>query len=315
MVVSVDDQQYPIVLAGPISDCDAQSPSCVAALGKAPNSISMDGCISAATLTVEHTFDYPTITSTTSSPAECHRRCGTVENGGGTCNGPDILNCTSCNRDMYFYANTCNSVMHCHKRVVPSGLLAGTQCRCLNPHCHKCTISQPEDSDSPTETCFHCRDGWYLNDNGTCTEDCDAGKTKSGANLFGRRCLEPFTCRSGRILNFSASYGCKCPNAENTVMDSHCHTCDFNANEFGQQCKWCRNQQFLEGGQCHDDCSHAPGLIEYRHGNYGSRCTEPFTCTAGQHTITGETCKCEPRNCNSCRWDGSGSTCLDGLAP
>lgn len=255
-------------------------------------------------------------TSPTSSPTvTCHRRCGSIENGGGTCFGTDILNCSSCDRGMYYFANTCSSVMHCDKRVVPSGLLTGTSCRCFNRHCHKCTISHSEDSDVPTEVCKKCRDGWYLNDNGTCTEDCDADKTKSGANLFGRRCLDPFTCRSGGIMNFSVSYGCKCPNADNSRMDANCHTCDFNANEYGQRCTKCRNRMFLEGGSCHSNCSHDPALIEYRHGNYGSKCVEPFVCTNGRHSSSGETCKCEPRECNSCHWGYDGVACLDQLAP
>lgn len=263
----------------------------------------------------------------TTPPQSCARNCGTVERGGGTCSPTNSSFCTSCNdgnlltTDLgskvgeHIHGN-CISRITCDRRAIVSGRFDGERCTpCLDRHCFKCQISHPENEPAPSEQCFRCRDGRYLQDDGTCAETCPAGKTFVGANLFGRRCMEPFTCRSGIVLNFTDSRGCKCPNADNTRMDSNCHTCEFRAGEFGQRCTKCRNRQFLYNDTCNTDCSAFPETIEYIHGNYGSRCRAPFTCTNGVDE-QGAPCKCKfvSPDCNTCRFDFAGNgghQCLD----
>lgn len=284
-----------------------------------------------APTTSEPTTSAPTPAPTpgpTAAPTQsCVRNCGTVEQGGGTCLPTNSTFCTSCNAgnllttdlgnkvDDYIHGN-CISRITCDRRRIVGGRFDGERCTpCLDRHCFKCQISNPANESQPVEKCFRCRDGRYLQDNFTCAETCPAGKTFAGANLFGRRCLDPFTCRSGRILNFTDTRGCKCPNPENTGMDSNCHTCEFRAGEFGQRCTKCRNRQFLYNDTCNADCSGFPETIEYIHGNYGSRCRAPFTCTNGVDE-QGEACKCKfvDPNCNTCRFDfaaNGGNQCLD----
>lgn len=261
---------------------------------------------------------------TTAAPQDCHRNCGQVENGGGTCDPQNTSFCTSCNDGMLLTSSlgsrvdshikgNCISRITCDRRKIVGGRFNDQRCTpCLDRHCFKCVISRPSGSPDPSENCLRCRDGYYLSPNGTCTEGCDPGKTLSGANLFGRTCMDPFTCRSNRVMNYSFSRGCKCPNPENTRMDSNCHTCNFNAGEFGQRCTKCRNRKYLYNDTCHDNCDAFPELVQYTHGNYGSMCREPFTCVNGADS-SGQPCKCKfvSNGCRSCSFAPQGNICLD----
>lgn len=266
----------------------------------------------------------PSSSSSTATPQSCHRNCGQVENGGGTCDPQNETFCTSCNDGMLLTSSLGNSVddhikgncisrITCDRRVIVGGRFNSERCTpCLDRHCFKCVITHPSGSPGPTEECQRCRDGFYLSANGTCTEGCDPDKTLSGANMFGRRCMDPFTCRSNRVMNYSDSRGCKCPNSENTRMDSNCHTCDFNAGEFGQRCTKCRNRKYLYNDTCYDNCNAFPELVQYTHGNYGSMCREPFTCVNGADN-NGQACKCKSvsSGCRSCSFGLNGNVCLD----
>lgn len=289
----------------------------------------------------------PTVQVSSSTPAQvCHQNCGTQANGGGTCDPTDSSRCTSCNsgkvllRDLNFnsqngpfsedYRTTSNYVsdfrvpenitgkcvtsISCDAKTIQFGPYTGLDCKkCIDRRCHKCSIAQSAGDATPVESCFKCRDGWFLNANSTCAETCDAGKTFSGISLFGRKCLDPFTCESNRVVNGTG--GCKCPNTDNSAGDPNCHTCDFYAGEFGQRCRNCRNGKFLNGDLCEDDCSNAaPGMIAYDAGTYGSQCRAPFTCTDGRDENNNKcTCKSIDRSCVSCRFDlpaNGGNVCL-----
>lgn len=264
----------------------------------------------------------PSIQPSVASP-ECVRNCGQLESGGGTCLPGNTSHCTSCDDGKLLVSDVslmqdvgnCISRITCDKRKVVGGRWAGRSCRCRNPRCHKCVISHIHGEDEPSEVCYKCRDGWFLQGNQTCEPSCDTGKTLSGANLFGRRCLDPFTCQSGRILNFSSSFGCKCPKPDNSAMDANCHTCNFNSAEYGQRCTKCRNGKYLFNDTCHNNCDsvHHMGLIEYKHGNYGSQCREPFLCVLG-FDRNRQPCKCKfiSPNCQSCNFTTTGNYCIDG---
>lgn len=157
---------------------------------------------------------------------DCPRNCGTVENGGGTCrirpsDGATI--CASCDSHRLRLKGACLLSVPCKARRVSSGRLKGQGCKCLDDRCHNCVRTRAGD------TCKACRDGSYLLD-GRCVDTCPDHLARHGISLFGRKCLEPFTCKSGRIYdgkyepsNTSSlvarevSYGCRCPAPSNTV--------------------------------------------------------------------------------------------------
>ena len=90
----------------------------------------------------------------------------------------------------------------------------------------------------PTLRCCQvCRDGWYLLD-GACVATCPVHLASSGVGQFKRRCAEPFTCQSGRLVGQSVNHGCKCATEGNTAI-ADCQICEHRAGEYGQHCLKC----------------------------------------------------------------------------
>lgn len=258
----------------------------------------------------------PAPTTLEPSPAptdtgECPRNCGTAERGGGQCrpNG----RCLSCNRGRLLSGGRCFQSIACKGRRIQGGGQAGSNCRCLDDHCHYCNRAV-----EGGDTCRVCRDSWYLLD-GRCTETCPAELASSGVGQFKRRCAEPFTCRNGRIQGQDVAFGCKCATEGNTAIAS-CQTCEHRAGEYGQHCLRCNNGQYEFENRCRASCDDAalidqPGvtLIHYTPGNYGRQCRPAFTCTAGVDE-NGVACRCsrDLRNqgYTSCHWGEDGASGL-----
>ena len=277
---------------------------CSARCGHDPcNGHPAPGCGGCPDESTELPITRSTSASSSSIPAvACARNCGQPENGGGTCRSNG--RCTSCNSDRVLQGGRCYSSIACKGRRIQTGSQTGSSCRCLEAHCHYCNRVAAGD------TCRVCRDGWYLMD-GACLETCPANRASSGVNLFKRRCLEPFTCRSNRIEGQDVPYGCRCANEDNTAIAS-CQICEFRVGEFGQHCLRCNGGTFLHNNRCYWDCFDAEGLVEYAPGNYGRECREPFTCTA-RLDEDNRACRC-PRSvgkdgCAVCDFTFEGATC------
>jgi len=82
------------------------------------------------------------------------------------------------------------------------------------------------------------QDGWYLM-NEDCYQSCPATTSWSGVGLWGRRCLDPFTCQGGSIVGSSVTFGCKCALPDNAGI-APCHICDHRAGEIGEHCAFRR---------------------------------------------------------------------------
>ena len=197
----------------------------------------------------------PSVSPTSTASDECPRNCGQLERGGGTCrtNG----RCTSCNEDRVLQGGRCYSAISCKGRRIQSGSRAGSGCRCVNEHCHFCNRVAAGD------TCRVCRDGWYLLD-GECVESCPSQYASSGVGSFKRRCADPFTCQSGRLMvDPTVTYGCKCATESNDAI-ADCQICEHRAGEHGQHCLKCNNGMFLWENRCErDNCDGLVGMIEY----------------------------------------------------
>lgn len=242
----------------------------------------------------------PTSTLPTPSPTPaCPQNCGD-----GACNLDG--RCLGCSANRLLLHGRCLQSISCRRRRVQSGSLAGATCRCGIGHCHFCIQNHVG------EVCRRCRDGAYLLD-GTCVQSCPANMASSGINLFGRLCLAPFTCRGGRILESSVSYGCKCPGEGNTPGGS-CHVCEHRAGEIGDHCTRCSGGRYLWENRCRADCTGISGVIEYSPSAYGRQCRAPFICVLG-FDADRQPCKCSrdlrSRYCRVCRWGADGSVCLD----
>ena len=232
---------------------------------------------------------------------ECPRNCGTPEGGGGTCR-PDGSRCLSCDADRVRQSGRCFRSIACKGRRIQSGSQAGSNCRCIDDHCHYCNRAAAGD------TCRVCRDNFYLLDD-VCVESCPAGVTSLGIGGFKRRCMDPFSCAAGRIQGRDVAYGCKC--ATGDMSPAACQNCEFRADEFGQHCTRCNGGKYLFNNRCQDDCD-GTGLIAYAPGNYGRECRAPFTCT-DRVDESGNACKC-PRavgrnNCAVCDYGSDGAVC------
>lgn len=236
LILRVDEGNHPVrsdyefQLNGPIDDCDATDGSCRAFVAMAVDGPPIDGCIMAAALTycnecwpaLATLRPSPMHTDAPSSPAPstqtptalvCPRNCGDPERGGGTCrlNG----RCTSCNSNRLRVNGRCVLSLSCLGRVIQTGSMTGQGCGCIDRTCHSCTRTVTGD------VCRRCRDGYYLLDD-ACVASCPATRASSGISLFGRRCLEPFTCRGGQVQNMDVNYGCKCA-AEGNLPGASCH--------------------------------------------------------------------------------------------
>ena len=136
----------------------------------------------------------------------------------------------------------------------------------------------------------------------------------SGVGLFKRRCAEPFTCRSGRLLVEPAvNYGCKCASEDNDAI-APCHVCEHRAGEHGTHCTRCNGGMFLYENRCdRTDCDGLAGLVEYSPGSYGRECRVPFTCV-NRVDEDGAACKCARgvggNDCAICDYRVGGSLCL-----
>lgn len=262
----------------------------------------------------------PSVKPTPSPVAEPTQSCPT-NCGGGTCDSSgQCLSCGDPTRMLAsgrvdgVYFGKCVLSLKCRARVIQTGSLKGNPCKCLDrQNCFYC--SRTVDGD----TCLRCQKGYYLH-NDECIATCPSDLTSAGISLWGRRCLPPFSCSSGRIVTENYEFGCKCPNPDN--RPSACMQCDFEQGEFGQKCHRCKKDKYLnkETHTCEDDCSGLNNVVAYKVGSYGAMCTEPFTCTGkrvvlANGTITSEKCKCPKEvggnNCNSCAWELDGTTCLD----
>lgn len=232
--------------------------------------------------------------------ADCPRNCGQPDDGGGTCR--EDGRCLSCNANRVLQSGWCYSSIACKGRRIQSGSRTGSNCRCLDDHCHYCNRAAEGD------TCRVCRDGFYLLDD-ACIATCPVGATSLGIGTFKRRCMEPFTCRNGRIMASDVGFGCKC--ATDEMAASSCQICEFRADEHGQHCSRCLGDKFLHEHRCVDDCD-GTGLIAYTPGNYGRECRPPFTCTDRVDEV-GNDCKCARsvgrNDCLVCNYGISGATC------
>jgi len=191
------------------------------------------------------------------NPGECARNCGVASRGGGTCrtNG----RCLSCNDNRVLQSGRCYSAIACKGRRIQTGSQVGSNCRCLDGHCHYCNRVVAGD------TCRVCRDGYYLLD-AACVAACPADMASMGIGQFKRRCMAPFTCRSARlVVEPLVSFGCKCANEDNTGI-ADCQICEHRAGEHGQYCTKCNAGKFLHNNRCVDDCD-GTGLITYTPGN------------------------------------------------
>ena len=198
----------------------------------------------------------------------------------------------------------CYSAISCKGRRIQSGSQAGTGCRCLDEHCHFCNRAAAGD------TCRVCRDGFYLLDD-ACVETCPATLASSGIGQFKRRCAEPFTCQSSRLMvDPAVSYGCKCATEDNSAI-ADCQICEHRGGEHGQHCTKCNGGKYLFENRCRDSCD-GTGLISYAPGNYGRECRAPFTCT-DRTDESGRGCKCSravgKHDCAVCQYGNSGATC------
>ena len=75
--------------------------------------------------------------------------------------------------------------------------------------------------------------------NEDCYQSCPATTSWSGVGLWGRRCLDPFTCQGGSIVGSSVTFGCKCALPDNAGI-APCHICDHRAGEIGEHCAFRR---------------------------------------------------------------------------
>ena len=153
--------------------------------------------------------------------------------------------CLACNSNRVIQSGRCFSAISCKGRRIQSGSQAGGGCRCLDAACHWC------DRVASGDTCRVCRDGTFLAD-GACVTSCPATQASSGVGLFKRRCADPFTCNSGRLVGQTVNYGCKCATEDNSAI-APCQTCEHRAGEHGQHCTKCnggtvRDTVFFGGG-------------------------------------------------------------------
>merc|ERR1719272_58504 len=241
----------------------------------------------------------------TTAAITCPRNCGTAANSGGTCrtNG----RCTSCNANRVLQGGRCYNTISCKGRRIQTGSQTGSGCRCENTHCHFCTRVASGD------TCRVCRDGWYLLD-GDCVESCPSQFASSGVGQFKRRCADPFTCQSARLLvSPPVNYGCKCATEDNTAI-ADCQICEHRAGEHGQHCLKCNAGMFLWENRCErDNCDGLAGMIEYAPSQYGRECRAPFTCIGRSASTDGGSCKCPAsvgrNNCAVCEYSIAGTAC------
>lgn len=217
------------------------------------------------------------------------------------------------------FKGRCQQKVTCRGSTVQYGKLKGNKCKCLDGNCFFC------DRSSSGDVCKGCRNGYYLH-KGTCLKSCPAAQTSFGSGTFKRKCMQPFTCKSGALMDgpvrrAGVNYGCRCPLGDNSGSDKHCFSCDFDAGAYGQKCTRCRNKQFLHQNRCVSGCQ-GTGLIEYSPGAYGRECRKPFTCSLQAATslfedAQGAGCKCPASlgpssgtKCAKCHWSERGPRCL-----
>ena len=219
--------------------------------------------------------------------------------------------CTECFDGFVKAAGACVTKVSCKaSKILTPPRFSGEACRCNDRNCNYC------DKTSEGEVCKVCRNGLYLN-GGQCVAECPAGLTSMGSGEFRRRCVEPFECAGGNLVEFdgatrSESYGCKCATKDNSVEPS-CTNCDFRAGEFGQMCTRCKSKKLLHNGQCKSSCV-GTGLAAYRPGNAGGECRDPFVCALGKSETDGSDCRCPKasrRDCNKCKIDTGKSVCIE----
>ena len=143
---------------------------------------------------------------------------------------------------------------------------------------------------------------------------CPSRFASSGVGQFKRRCAEPFTCRSGRLMiQPNVNYGCKCSTEDNAAI-ADCQICEHRAGEHGQHCQRCNGGGFLWENRCtRQNCDDLVGMVEYTPGTYGRECRSPFIC-ADRADEDGRDCKCPQAvgktDCRVCEFGSSGAFCL-----
>jgi len=147
---------------------------------------------------------------------------------------------------------------------------------------------------------------------GDCHVSCPVHLASAGVGQFKRRCAEPFTCQSGRLVGLDVNYGCKCAIEGNAAI-ADCQICEHRAGEYGQHCIRCNAGMFLHENRCtRADCDGLAGLVEYAPGTYGRECRVPFTCI-GRVDEAGNACKCSravgKNDCASCDYAEGGAAC------
>eukprot|EP00040_Diaphanoeca_grandis_P022397 m.120194 g.120194 ORF g.120194 m.120194 type:complete len:1665 (+) comp28796_c0_seq1:174-5168(+) len=256
----------------------------------------------------------PTPSPSQTVTTQCDSNCGKVDNGGGTCLD-DGTTCTSCNDAKILASGTdqgapfgrCLSSYGCKAKKFTTGSLIGLPCECADTHCQHCVRAPTGD------TCRQCRDGYYLHDK-KCILECPSHLTSVGVKR-NRKCLEPFTCKNGNGVSDGVSTACTCTTLNPTIKGAPaCHTCEFEANAFGEKCTKCTDSKFLNQStnECVDTCV-GDDVVAYGVGAKGGSCRAPFVCNNKQDEA-GELCKCSKAigggSCLNCDWRLTGNVCL-----
>lgn len=237
---------------------------------------------------------------------ECPSNCGKVDNGGGTCEVVEgEKKCTSCNTGKKLLSHgTCQLSVACQKSAILFGPLATKSCECTKRNCHACVLF-------PTgETCKTCKNNWYLQ-NEECVKgsQCESKYTLDGIKAFGRRCVDPYTCKNNKVVGNQAR-GCTCPAEDLSKTD--CISCEHRAGEVGQHCLKCTNKKYLHNNRCVENCEGVEGVITYSPpGKKGRECRAPFVCSNGVDEA-GAGCLCPlemGKDCAVCDWGFNGNVC------
>ena len=144
-------------------------------------------------------------------------------------------------------------------------------CDCPSAGCLSCTVEGASEA-----TCLTCAPGRLL---------------------LGGSCLKAATCKGGKVMGSRET--CKCSGS--------CSMCKLvgvvGGSGVEETCIVCKKSAYLADGECLTNGSDCPaGTVPMGVSAEGRFCSEPFLCTRGKRSTTGQKCKCEAgKNCASCR--------------